>query len=139
MPTRSLILLTLSPFFAALTQPQQDLKFPTDGNGLLEYCGPVVTSFDSPGTLPQTGESHGIQMMKQGWCAGRAGFWASGDRREVTLSLKPPLITSQILSDKYPKTFRLSPSWKIHLQGRDFVSFIRSYSTESGLRFLNAL
>src|SRR5258708_369133 len=70
MPTRSLILLTLSLFFAALTQPQQDVKFPTDGNGLLEYCGPVVASFDSPETLPQTGESHGIQMMKQGWCAG---------------------------------------------------------------------
>ena len=55
--------------FAAPTQPQQELKLPKDGNGLLEYCGPVVASFDSP-SQTYSGESHGIQMMKQGWCAG---------------------------------------------------------------------
>ena len=70
MPKRSIVLLTFILLLAFPTQPQQEVKFPTDGNGLLEYCGPMVASFDSPGTLPQTGESHGIQMMKQGWCAG---------------------------------------------------------------------
>src|SRR5438105_14303926 len=70
MHTRSVILLTFVLFLAAPTQPQQQVRFPTDGSGLLEFCGPVVASFDSPGTLPQTGDSHGIQMMKQGWCAG---------------------------------------------------------------------
>ncbi|SRR5713101_2355644 len=70
MPTRSASLLTFLLLLAASTQPQQEVKFPKDGNGLLEFCGPVVASFDSPGTLPQTGDSHGIQMMKQGCCAG---------------------------------------------------------------------
>lgn len=64
---RPIFMLAFVLLFAVPMQPQE-LKFPKDGSGLLEYCGPVVASFDS--LKQDSGESHGIQMMKQGWCAG---------------------------------------------------------------------
>ena len=55
---------------SAPAQPDVQISFPKDGNGLLDYCGPVVAAFDSPSVVIGSAESHGIQMMKQGWCAG---------------------------------------------------------------------
>ena len=54
------------------------IHFPTDGNGLLEYCGEAVKAFDDPSsTLRPTGQgvvdmelTLANSQMKQGWCAG---------------------------------------------------------------------
>jgi hypothetical protein len=70
MTKRLLVLLLFVVFFAVPTQPQQEVHFPKDGNGLLEFCGLSLAYMDSPGTILQTSDTHGIQMMKQGWCAG---------------------------------------------------------------------
>jgi hypothetical protein len=67
---RPFIVLALVLLLTARTLPQHEVRFPKDGNGLLEYCGPLIASFDSPPSQTGSGESHGIQMMKQGWCAG---------------------------------------------------------------------
>jgi hypothetical protein len=55
---------------SAPAQPDVQISFPRDGNGLLDYCGPAVAALDSPSVVIGSAESHGIQMMKQGWCAG---------------------------------------------------------------------
>lgn len=68
MKILALILLacTVTPAFA-----QQKGNFPTDGNGLLDYCGVVVDAADSPASLTSlSGDRFTEQMGKFNWCAG---------------------------------------------------------------------
>jgi hypothetical protein len=53
--------LTLSAGMTPATSSQQ-VSFPKDGNGLLDFCGEIVNHFDSP-QAP-------VDQMKFYWCAG---------------------------------------------------------------------
>jgi hypothetical protein len=69
---RWFVVLTLTIWFSAPTEPQQGFSLPKNGNGLLDFCGPLVNSFDNLSVGQSTpGESHGITMFKNGWCAGQ--------------------------------------------------------------------
>jgi len=46
-----ILLILLFIFAAPAYAQQQKYPLPHDGNGLLEYCGVVVTSADNPATL----------------------------------------------------------------------------------------
>lgn len=50
---------------------QQKGDFPTDGNGLLDYCSVMVDAADSPASFSSlSGNGFTEQMTKFGWCAG---------------------------------------------------------------------
>ena len=60
--------------FACIATPvlgQQNGNFPADGNGLLDFCGVLVESADSPASLTSlSGDRFVEQMGKINWCAG---------------------------------------------------------------------
>lgn len=62
---------------------QKKIDYPTDGNGLLDYCSVLVDSVDSPSSLTSlSSDRFNEQMMKFPWCAGY--LQATQDRLEIT-------------------------------------------------------
>ncbi len=66
-----ILIMLLFVFAAPAYSQQQKYPLPHDGNGLLEYCGVVVTSADNPATLTSlSNDLYNEQMMKFAWCTG---------------------------------------------------------------------
>lgn len=66
---RPVIMLALF-FLVAVPAHAQEVKFPKDGNGMLEFCGSLVASFDSPPSQTGSTTEYLHSTFNRGWCAG---------------------------------------------------------------------
>jgi hypothetical protein len=91
---------------APVCAQEPELKLPTDGNGILEFCNVAVNAFDSPSSPAAR-----FDMFKEGWCAGhfqtmremivywqvqvvRSAFMSAGDKNPSTEDVNKIISTS---------------------------------------------
>jgi len=76
-------------FACALSSAIYARDFPTDGNGLLDYCGVLVAVGDSRTSFdPSSGDKFSEKMGQLNWCAGYLGALQDIHiEREVNLAM----------------------------------------------------